>query len=464
MREVRFRIHGRLDELIEVISRENGKPPAEALTHDVLPTVLGIKYMEWLAPRALRAERVGRLIAPAFGFSSRIDYRPFGVVGCISPWNYPLMLSFLGIIPALMAGNAIVLKPSEFTPGVGEEIREVLEALPEGVAQVVLGGGDVGAALVDAPCDKICFVGSGATGRKVAEAAAKHLTPTVMELGGQDAAIVCADADLDVASSGVLWGAFLNAGQACCAIERAYVVESIADQFEAHLLEKLARVRTEGEGFEIGPITVARQKEVVERHVRDAVAKGARVLAGETDGARAPKGSLWHSPVVLEGRSEDMALFREETFGPVLPIVRVRDEEEAVRRANEDGFNLTASVWTRDRTNGRAIASRVVAGTVTINDHAATAGAPWGLWGGVGESGYGRLYGELGLKEFTVPVHVAENILPRVKRLWWYPYDDATVRTLRAVTDVIAAPTWGEKVAAARVAARSALSALRSKI
>src|SRR5437867_4029043 len=289
-----YEIRARMDDFVETVSAEPAKPPVEALSHDVLPTLLTIRYLGRIAPKALRSQRVGRLIAPVLGLSSSIDWRPFGVVGCISPWNYPVFLSFISLVPALLAGNAVVLKPSEVTPACGELMREVLTVLPEDVAAVVQGAGEVGAALVDAPCDKICFVGSTATGRKIAEAAAKHLTPLVMELGGQDAAIVCEDADLDAASSGVLWGAFLNAGQTCAAIERAYVVEPVADQFEERLLAKLREIEAQPEP-QIGPLCINRQLETVERHVQDAVDRGAAVLAGGPDAARPNQnGSLWY--------------------------------------------------------------------------------------------------------------------------------------------------------------------------
>ena len=276
---IRHLIHERTDHIVAVVSRENGKPPAEALAHDVLTTLITLAYLGRVGPQALRPRAVGRLIGPLFGSTSRIEWRPYGVVGCVSPWNYPLFLSFMAAVPALLAGNTVVVKPSEATPAVGEVVAELLEVLPPGVASVVQGGAEVGAALIDAPCDKLSFIGSAPTGRKVAEGAARHLTPVVMELGGQDATVVCEDADLDVAASGVLWGSFLNAGQTCCAIERAYVVDSVADRFEELLVEKLARVRGDRAG-DIGPLTLERQREIVQRHVRDAVERGATVLAG----------------------------------------------------------------------------------------------------------------------------------------------------------------------------------------
>ncbi|MFN2544672.1 MAG: aldehyde dehydrogenase family protein [Actinomycetota bacterium] len=458
LKEVRHRIFENLDRIVETISSENGKPRAEALSHDVLPALITIQYLEGLAAKALKTEHVGRFIGPVMGTSSRIEFRPFGVVGAITPWNYPFFLAFMAITPALVAGNAVVLKPSEATPGVGERLKEILDPLPPGVCTVVQGAGEVGAALVDAPVDKICFIGSPGTGRRIAEAAAKHLTPVVMELGGQDAAIVCEDAHLDTAASGVLWGAFLNCGQTCAAIERVYVPETIADAFEAKLVEKLKQVPAE----DFGPLTVPRQLDIVKRHVADAVQHGAKVLAGgpaDTNGE-----GLHHPPTIVEGRSEEMAIFKEETFGPLLPVIRVRDEDEAVERANREGFNLTSSVWTSNKRRGDRIAARLRAGTVSINDHAIAAAAPWAVWGGVGESGYGRLNGELGIREFTVPVHVTRNTLPKMKRLFWYPYDRPTTEAFRGLAGVYSAPTWRGKLKALGTVARTAGKAIRHKL
>ena len=467
LRQIRYRIYERMDEIIDTVSAENGKPRAEALASDIMPTVLCCLTLERTVAKALRPKRMGRIAgALTIGAASHVEWRPFGVVGCISPWNYPFWLAFQAMLPALFAGNTVVIKPSEVTPGVGERIREVLDPLPPGVATVIQGGGTVGAALVDAPCDKIVFIGSPGTGRKIAAAAAQHLTPVVMELGGQDPAIVCADADLDIATSGVLWGSFLNAGQTCCSIERAYVVESVADEFERRLLEKLAKLRQgEGDDADVGSLTFKHQLEVVQRHVEDAVSRGATVLAGGPDaGRRNEEGSLWYAPTVLAGVSEEMDVLKEETFGPILPVIRVRDEDEAVRRANEDGFNLTSSIWTTDARKARRLASQIRAGNVSINDHAAMANAWWAPWGGVGESGYGRLNGELGLKEMCYPVHVSRAMLPKMKRLWWFPYDEATTTTLREATALLAAPGVGPKAAAARSLLGAVGRSIRSKL
>lgn len=467
LKEVRHRIYQDLDVIVETVSNEVGKPRAEALVTDVLPAVLTLSYYERTAARSLKPERVGRLLGPVLGTSSRLEWRPFGVVGCITPWNYPFFLSIMAIAPALFAGNTVIVKPSEVTPGVGECLRAVLDPLPPGVASVVQGGGDIGAAIVDAPCDKIAFIGSPATGRKIAEAAAKHLTPVVMELGGKDAAIVCDDADLDVASSGVLWGSFVNAGQTCAAIERIFVHERVADEFTDLLLGKLQHLRyaQEGDG-DIGALTFKRQFDIVERHVKDAVEKGARVLAGGPDsGPSNENGSLWYAPTVLEGINDEMDMSGEETFGPLVPIIRVRDEDEAVRRTNEESFNLTSSVWSKDARKARRLASEIRAGAVGINEVGVVASAaPWGPWGGVGESGYGRLSGKVGLREFVYPSHVTRKLMGGMKSVWWYPYDEDTVATLRTATEILSAPGLKHKVAAVPRLLSGMGRAIRSKL
>lgn len=463
LKEVRHRLYERMDDIVETVAAECGKPRAEALAHDVLPVAIMLTYFERATERALRPEKVGRLLAPIVGTSSRIEWRPFGVVGAITPWNYPITNCFLGFASALFAGNCVVVKPSEVTPACGELIRDLLDPLPAGVATVIQGGGDVGAALVDAPCDKISFIGSPPTGRRICEAAAKHLTPVVMELGGADSAIVCADADIDTASSGILWSSFFNAGQTCCSLERAYVVDSIADEFEDRLLGKLSQVR---KGDDVGSLTFLPQLKKVQSQIADATNRGARIAAGGPDaGWEGKKGSLWYAPTVVTDVDEEMEVYREETFGPVLTLVRVRDEDEAIRRANEDGVNLTASVWSSSRRNASRIASRLRSGGVSVNFHGEMPSLPWGPWGGVGESGFGRLNGALGLREFSVPVHVATSLLPgKMKRMWWFPYDEASEQVLRGMAEFLTAPAWSDKLAGAKSLVANARDSLRAKL
>ncbi len=466
LREVRYRIHELTDRIVETVATECGKPTAEALAHEVLPPILMLQGYEKIAPRVLKTKKISTFSPPVLpkllgGAVARIQFKPFGVVGAITPWNYPITNCFLAFAPALFAGNTVVIKPSEVTPACGELIREILEPLPPGVVQVVQGSGDVGAALVDAPCDKISFIGSPPTGRKICEAAAKHLTPVVMELGGKDAAIVCSDADIDIASSGIVWGSFFNAGQTCCSIERIYVTDDVADEFKEKMLSKLSSVE---QGDQVGSLTFKNQLDIVSGQVKDAIGKGARLLAGGPDaGLKNKDGSLWYAPTVLESVNDEMDVLKHESFGPVVTITRVRDEAEAVRRSNEEAVNLTASVWTNDAKKADHIAGELKAGNVSINQHGENPASVWGAWGGFGESGFGRLNGELGLREFTVPVYVQGSRM-KMKRMWWYPYDEATVAAMRSTAQAFGASTLGERLAGFRGVLANAGKALKNKL
>ncbi len=464
--QVRHRIYERADEIVRVVTTEAGKPEAEAYAHEVVPSIVLLQGLEAIAAKALKPQRISPLAKPRLakligGSSFRIDWRPFGVVGAITPWNYPITNCFLGFASALLAGNTVVIKPSEVLPACGELVRDLLEPLPSGVATVVQGGADVGAALVDAPCDKISFIGSPATGRKICAAAAQHLTPVVMELGGKDAAIVCDDADLDLASSGILWGSFFNAGQTCCSIERIYVTDAVADAFKERLVTKFNTLR---QGEQVGPVIFRNQLDIVRRQVDDALAKGARLLGGGPNTGRSnDDGSLWYHPTILENVNDEMDVLRHETFGPVVTMTRVRDEAEAVRRANEEAVNLTASVWTTNRRKGEALGAELKAGNVSVNQHAETPASAWGAWGGYGESGFGRLNGEVGLREFSVPVFVQKSRL-NMKRLWWYPYDEPTVDALRAAAQMLGASTTRERLQGAGDLLKVAGRSIRNKI
>ena len=455
IKEVRHRFHERLDQIVEVVSVECGKSPRETLLFEAFGALNLLTYMEKVPAKALKPQKVGRVVGPIlFGSNSRIEWRPYGVVGAITPWNYPITNCLLGFLGALLAGNTVVLKPSEVTPASGELMRDLFDPLPSGVLTVIQGGGDVGAALVDAPCDKISFIGSPPTGRKILEAASKHLTPTVMELGGQDAAIVCEDADLDVTTSGITWSSFFNAGQTCCSIERIFVDDRIADDFQERFLAKVRQVKPGKGEAEMGPLTFAGQLDVVQRHVNDAIEKGATVLAGGPD--ESPKnenGTLWFAPTVLTDVNDEMDVVKEESFGPVITITRVRDDDEAIRRANEEGVNLTASVWTGSRKRAEAIMGRLRAGAMESNDHGVLPGMAWAPWGGVGESGFGRLNGTLGIQEFAVPVHIAHNISPKLKKIYWYPYNSEQEAMLRGFAKVLAARTLSEKLTGVKEAA-----------
>jgi acyl-CoA reductase-like NAD-dependent aldehyde dehydrogenase len=426
---------GEMDEVANLISRETGKPVSEALAMEVVPTLDAMYYFARHAEHLLRSRKVNIGQYGLMGRSSRILYMPIGVVGIISPWNFPLGTPVEEVVMALMAGNAVVLKPSELTPLVGVRIGEFFSRarLPENVLQVITGDGSSGAALVDAMVDKIMFTGSVATGKRVAAAAAKHLTPVVLELGGKDPMVVLEDADLKNAARGAVWGAFANAGQACASVERCYVQESIAPKF-IELVLKETKSLTQGEGTEgadIGAISNEKQMELIEQHVNDAVRHGAQVLTGGQPDEKSP--GLFYPPTILTNVDHSMDVMREETFGPVLPIMTFRTVEEALRLANDTVFGLTASVWTRNVGKGRDIAERINAGTVMVNEVLYTHGIAQTPWGGVKESGYGRTHGELGLLEFVTPKHVHINRMTFFPDLWWFRYDRAATKLFRGL-------------------------------
>ncbi|HYE64584.1 MAG TPA: aldehyde dehydrogenase family protein [Pyrinomonadaceae bacterium] len=425
-----------MEEIARLISREMGKPVAEAIAMEVVPTLDLMQYFARKTGRLLRAEKIDIGQYGLVGRSSRIVYRPLGVVGIISPWNFPWAIPLGEVVMALMAGNAVVLKPSELTSLTGLKIGNVFEraGLASGLLQVLTGDGSTGAALLEAGVDKIMFTGSVATGKRVAEAAARHLTPVVLELGGKDPMIVLEDADVETAASAAVWGAFANSGQACASVERCYVSQKIAQQFIASVVEQTRALRQgpgTQEGTDIGSMSSERQLRIVEEHVNDAVSRGALLLTG---GQRAgePSGAFYQ-PTVLTGVDHRMKLMREETFGPVLPVMTFTTEEEAVRLANESIYGLTASVWTRDVSRGRRIASQIEAGTVMVNEVLYTHGIAQTPWGGMKQSGLGRTHGRLGLLELVAPQHVHVNRISSVRDLWWFSYTPRAAELFRGL-------------------------------
>jgi acyl-CoA reductase-like NAD-dependent aldehyde dehydrogenase len=383
------------DEFIDTIVRESGKPRTEVLMMDVFAGCDALNYVAKRAPRLLRSEKRRLHGMLRLTKQLRIVYRPLGVIGVITPWNGPFILSLNPTIHALAAGNCVLLKPSEVTPLSGKLVGDLFEAvgLPEGVLQVLQGDAETGAALVESGVDKISFTGSVGTGRKVAEACARRLVPCTLELGGKDPMIVCEDADLDSAAGGAVAGAFLNTGQYCCGTERVYVVEAVADEFVRKVVERAGALRQGAEGeFDVGPLFWPRQLEIVEEHVADAHSKGARALVG---GRRNPNlAGLFFEPTVLVDVTHEMKIMQDETFGPVLPIMRVRDEDEAIRLANDSRYGLAANVWTRSRRHGVELARRIQSGSVCVNDMALTYGAPEAPFGGLKESGVGHVHGD----------------------------------------------------------------------
>src|SRR5918911_2700423 len=426
-----------LDEIEEIallISRETGKPVAEAVSMEITPTLDLMQYFARASARLLKPEKIDIGQYGLMGRSSRIVYKPLGVVGIISPWNFPWAIPLGEVVMALMAGNAVVLKPSELTPIVGLKIAEVFTraGLPSGLMQVMTGDGSTGQALVEAGVDKIMFTGSVATGKRVAALAASRLVPVVLELGGKDPMIVMEDADLETAASAAVWGAFSNAGQACASVERLYVHKRLAPQFIQRVVAETRALR-QGQGTreetDIGSMSSERQLETVEQHVEEAVERGAHV---ETGGQRARALSgPFYEPTVLTNVDHSMSVMRDETFGPVLPIMTFETEDEAVRLANDSIYGLTASVWTRDAARGRRIAERLEAGTVMVNEVLYTHGVAQTPWGGMKQSGLGRTHGRLGLLELVAPQHVHVNRIARFRDLWWFSYTSGAGRLFR---------------------------------
>ena len=429
--EVRDRLLDNAEQVVGIICAETGKQPSEAVTTELMAVC---ETMDWYARHGAAALR-DQSVAPGTLAHKKAwkRYQPMGVIGVISPWNYPFTLSMTPIVTALFAGNTVVLKPSEVTPTVGLEIgRLFADGAHPDIVQVVTGAGATGEALVRGGTDKIVFTGSVRTGKRVMAAAAESLTPVLLELGGKDPMIVCDDADVARAAKGAVWGSMQNAGQTCMSVERAYVTEAIYDEFVDRVVIEASAIRQDDTGGDIGSMTFEPQVEIVERHVADAVDKGATVLTG---GHRIDREGLWYPPTVIVDVDHTMDIMRDETFGPVLPIMKVRDAEEALRLANDSPYGLNSSVWTADEDLGLSIADLLEAGNVCINDcivSYAVTGLPFG---GVKESGIGRVHGAEGLREFC---HVKSVLAPRVKaprEVWWFPVpkglDKLGIATLR---------------------------------
>lgn len=423
-----------IDGIAKLISAESGKPFGEAISMEIAPVLDLMQYFARNAEKMLRPAKIGIGLYALLGRSSKIVYHPLGVVGIIPAWNYPFSIPLGEAVMALMAGNTVVIKPSELTPLTGLKIGELFEnaGFPAGAVQIVSGGGETGAALVDAAPDKVMFTGSVATGKKIAAAAAKNLTSVVLELGGKDPMIVFEDANLELAAGAAVWGAFCNAGQSCSSVERLYVQESVADKLTQLIIEKTKQL-TIGPGnredVSIGAMSSERQLKIVEDHVQNFLEKGAKIEIG---GRRDEQlNGLFYEPTVISGATNDMRAMREETFGPTLPIATFKTEEQAIRLANDSEFGLTASVWTLDSTKGRRVARQIEAGSVCVNEVLYTHGIGQTPWGGFKNSGRGRTHGREGLMELVQPQHIHVNRVALLPDAWWMPYSPTAVETFR---------------------------------
>ena len=513
------------DKVAAVISREAGKPEAEALSTEILVVLDTVKYLSDYAPQFLLPEHVPHG-NPAMKLKRGMLLRePYGVIGIISPWNYPFSVPSAETLAALVTGNAVALKPSEFTPYSSLELQRLLieAGMDRDLLQVITGDGSAGAALLAAPINKLVFTGSVATGKRVAQTAASRLLPVVLELGGKDPMIVLEDADVDVASSAAVWGAFVNAGQTCLSVERCYVHEAIYEKFLEKCVEKTGKLRIgssyedssshpmrhdqhgedksylpqrmghplQGGGspaqpraplpqqakiglagdpgavphdyreveIDIGPMIHQRQLQIVEAHVNDAIARGARLLAG---GKRlAGLGPNFFAPTILADVDHSMTVMREETFGPVLPVRSFKTEDEAIALANDSEFGLAASIFTGNRKRGEELARRIDAGTVMVNDVVACFGISEAPHGGVKQSGIGRTHGRFGLEEMVWPKYVDSDRLPRMKKLWWYGYGPAFAQQMSGFVEMLFARKLTKRV---RGALKSTQSYIRRRL
>ncbi len=423
-----------VDELASLLSREQGKPITEAYTMEMTPTVDALHWIANNGPKILADERVRFNQPYLLHKSARFHYKPIGVVGVIAPWNYPWTIPLAEVAMALMAGNGVVFKPASLTCLIGEKIEEIFSAagLPEGLLRTIHGGGAVGNALVESSAKKIFFTGSEDVGLHIGEQCAAQMKGSVLELGGKDPMVVLSDANIDHAISGALWGGFGNAGQTCSGIERAYVMHDVADRFVEGVVAKARKLRVGDPSrwdTEIGPMTSDDQFRIVNELVDEAVAQGATLHCGGPVSVDGFPGNFY-GPTVLTGVNHGMRIMQEEIFGPVVPIITVDTEEEAIRLANDSVFGLGASVWTGDKKKGLEIAGRLEAGSAWVNEHLFTHGACQCAWGGVKRSGTGRSHSKWGFYE-CVEIQQQLYSPARSTDMWWYPYDETVGPAIR---------------------------------
>lgn len=424
------------DELSTIVSRNNGKSRIDALATEVVPCALASNWYARNAKKALKPKQLPMSSILFFNKRNRLIRVPLGVVGIISPWNYPLSIPFGEVVMGLAAGNAIFLKVAAATIGVGQAIDRIVQAgeLPEGLFRHIVGSGSgVSRAFFDNKIDKIFFTGSVPTGKILMKAASEHLTPLSLELGGKDPMIVMADANLERATNGAAWAGYQNAGQSCAGVERVYVHESVYDEF-VELLAKKTRAMRHGEdaNFEVdmGAMTTQDQADIVKHQVEDALAKGARIVA-QSSPVGTCKGYFYPATLLVDV-NHDMEIMKEETFGPVLPVMKFKTVDEAIALANDSTMALTSSIWTRNIRQGKKIAAKLESGATTINDHLYTHGQSETPWGGWKESGLGRTHSALGLEEMTQAKLINWDLVPSKRNIWWFPFNPKTYEAMMA--------------------------------
>jgi acyl-CoA reductase-like NAD-dependent aldehyde dehydrogenase len=432
------------DDLAAIISLSNGKTRQDALVSEVLPCALACEWYGKNAAKVLKSERREMSHIMWMGKRSEITYEPLGVVGIISPWNYPFSIPFEEVVMGLMAGNAIVLKVAAATPLVGKAIEDIVSAadLPEGLFQHIVGSGsDISTAMFENGINKLFFTGSVPAGKQLMAQAAQTLTPVSLELGGNDPMVVLEDADLQRAASGAAWAGLSNTGQSCGGVERIYVHESVYDRFVELLSKEVSAMKhgapTAAMNVDMGALSTAKQQRTIETHLQDALEKGARITAQSQRVGN--ELGFYHPATVLVNVNHSMLTMQEETFGPLLPVMSFKTEDEAVALANDSSMALSASVWTKNLKRGRELAKRIESGVVAINDHLYTHGMPDLPWGGPKESGIGRTHGPEGLLEMAKPKVINWDFTQPKQNLWWGP-QNAQSYALMSQTIRLAAP------------------------
>ena len=427
----------RADELVDLLTRECGKPRHESLMHEVMVVADIATYFAKHGPKILAPREIPlHLMKHRRAF---IHYMPRGVVGVISPWNFPLQLPLRDAIMAFIAGNSVVLKPSEVTPLIALKAKEIWDqaGLPPDVFQVVTGYGPTGAALIDSGIQFLVFTGGVATGKRVAAACGERLIPCVMELGGKAPLIACADADIERTARAVVYGGFVNSGQVCISVERVYAHREVHDRLldrVVTLTRELRQGDPSADFVDVGAIIFPQQIDVAEKHIADATAKGAALLCG---GKRGPGPGQFFEPTILGNCDHSMTVMTQEIFGPIVPFMRVATEDEAVRLSNESHLGLNAYVFSADREHAHRIAERIQAGSVVVNDVLSNAGCPEIPFGGIKQSGFGRVMGDDSLREMCDTRHISTDRIHVEKDPFWYPYSEKSYtwfkRGLRAM-------------------------------
>jgi acyl-CoA reductase-like NAD-dependent aldehyde dehydrogenase len=430
--ELRRLIHREIDSIVDLIHRVSGKVPTEVLLGEIYPTLDQLRYYENHAARILARRRVPTSSLAYPHAHAYVERRPYGVTAVISPWNFPFQLAVIPVVTALMAGNTVCLKPSELSLPVGDLILDLFRRVEEfGPAlQVIPGDGETGRQLIEAGPDLIFFTGSIETGKKIMTLAAQSLTPLILELGGKDPMLVFDDAPRERAVRAAVYGAFSNSGQVCIAVERAYVQRGIYQEFVNAVIAETTKLRVGSSvDHELGAISSPRQIAIIEDHYRDALEKGAQISGPlRRDGA-------FVQPVVLWDVNHSMKIMREETFGPLLPIMPFDTEDEAIRFANDSPYGLNGSVWTVDSSRGRRVTGRLRLGGCAVNDVIKNVGHTGLPFGGVKQSGFGRYHGPEGLVNFTMPVSILANTGRLPTEPNWFPYSAQHYRALRGFVD-----------------------------